>query len=125
MRDLRLIEEEYDRFARTQPPQLSDADRAQIRQLAADIPALWHATETTAVERKQIIRCLVERVVVAGNYRSSDVGVTIHWRGGHTTRHRTERPLATYEQLKDYPQLIALVRAGTVRAVALSRSRIS
>lgn len=107
---LRQIEEDYDRFAHVQPPQLSTADRERIKELARDIPALWAAAATTAVERKEIIRCLVERVVVVGAYQSPEVNVTIHWRGGHVTRQTVERPLANYEQLKEYPQLIAQVR---------------
>src|SRR5260370_25894126 len=60
--------EEYDRFTASRPRTLTPAERAQIRALAADIPAIWHAPTTTDADRKQLIRHLVEqaRAAVAG-----------------------------------------------------------
>src|SRR5262249_41369783 len=49
---LRHAEEEYERFVQTQPRGLTAEEREAIRQLAADIPALWHAPTTTPAERK-------------------------------------------------------------------------
>ena len=51
---------------------------AQIKSLASDIPTLWNATSTTNADRKEIVRCLVERVVVHGRCDSKFVDVTIH-----------------------------------------------
>ena len=58
----RLVQEDYDRFLRVSPPRLTDAERATIEALAKNIPALWHALATTNAERKQILRCLIDRV---------------------------------------------------------------
>jgi DNA invertase Pin-like site-specific DNA recombinase len=110
LRQLREVEEEYDRFVRTRPPQLSETDRERIRLLAADVPALWQAGQTTPAERKAIIRHLVDRVVANAEYQSPKVVVTIRWRGGHVTRHRAVRLLGTYEQMEEYPRIIASVR---------------
>jgi DNA invertase Pin-like site-specific DNA recombinase len=43
---------EYRRLQETQPRGLSPVEREAIRQLAADIPALWQAPTTTAADRK-------------------------------------------------------------------------
>jgi DNA invertase Pin-like site-specific DNA recombinase len=110
LRRVRQVDEEYERFVNTSPTRLSAADRDRIRTLAADIPALWHAPETVAADRKEVIRCLVERVVVTVAPDSEQVGVAIHWQGGSVTRHAVIRPLGQYEQLRDYPQLIAAIR---------------
>ena len=56
--------EEYDRFTASRPRTLTPAERDQIRALAADIPAIWHAPTTTDADRKQLIRHLVEQVHV-------------------------------------------------------------
>ncbi|HMB06761.1 MAG TPA: hypothetical protein VKP69_23865, partial [Isosphaeraceae bacterium] len=82
LRGVRQVDEEYERFVNASPPRLSVADRDRIRALAADIPALWHAPETAAADRKEVIRCLVERVVVTVAPDSEQVGVSIHWQGG-------------------------------------------
>jgi DNA invertase Pin-like site-specific DNA recombinase len=110
LRQVRQVDEEYERFVNASPPRLSVADRDRIRALAADIPALWHAPETAAADRKEVIRCLVERVVVTVAPDSEQVGVAIHWQGGFLTRHDVIRPLGQYEQLRDYPRLIAAIR---------------
>jgi DNA invertase Pin-like site-specific DNA recombinase len=116
-------QEEYDRFVREQPRELSAAERARIRALAADVPALWRAPETTAVERKEMVRLLVERVVVHVRADSERGEVEIAWRGGQTSRHALVRTVSRYESLSDYPRLLARVRqlrdAGlTIRQVA-------
>ena len=102
----RQLQEEYDRFAREAPAQLSDEERERIEALARDIPALWDAPSTTNVDRKQMIRCLVERVVVQVRCDSEFVDVAIHWAGGCESRHEIVRPVATYAQLRDFERLM-------------------
>ena len=72
----------------TQP--LSADDQARITALASDIPALWNAPTTTNADRKQILRCLVERVVVHVRCDSEYVDATIHWAGGFQSQHDLE-----------------------------------
>ena len=55
--------EDYARFRRQQPATLTAREAEQIRLLSQDLPALWHAPTTTAADRQEIIRLLVERVV--------------------------------------------------------------
>jgi DNA invertase Pin-like site-specific DNA recombinase len=100
------LQEDYDRFQREQPPQLRDDERARIQVLSASVPALWDAPTTTAVDRKEIVRLLVERVVVQVHRRSEYVEATIHWRGGCTSAHQIVRPVQRYDQLRDYDRLI-------------------
>src|SRR5262249_52003361 len=52
----RQLEEEYDRFRRDQPAELSEDELARIAALSRDIPALWDAPATTPAERKEIVR---------------------------------------------------------------------
>jgi DNA invertase Pin-like site-specific DNA recombinase len=104
------VEEEQRRFRETQPRVLTAAERAAIRQLAANIPTLWHAPTTTMVERKDIVRQVVERVVVAVQGESERVRVTIDWIGGGRTEAEIVRPVARLEQLSYYPQLCERVR---------------
>lgn len=102
----RELQEEYDRFIRETPMQLTEEENARIMALTSDIPALWKAPGTTNADRKQMIRCLVERVVVQVQCDSEFVGVTIHWAGGYESQHEIIRPVATYAQLRDFEQLM-------------------
>ena len=99
------VEEEQRRFLETQPRVLTATERAAIRQLAANIPSLWHAPTTTMAERKEIVRQVVERVVVTVQGESERVQVSIDWVGGGRTEAEIVRPVARLEQLSYYPQL--------------------
>lgn len=106
----RQAEEEYHRFLAKLPVTLSDSDREKIVALSASLPTLWNAAETSALDRKQIVRCIVERVVVVTD-RSSELNeVTIVWRGGMETHHQIARAVGTFEQLKDYRRLVERIR---------------
>jgi DNA invertase Pin-like site-specific DNA recombinase len=104
------LEEEHHRFQETQPRGLRADERAAIRRLAADIPALWHAPTTTAADRKAILRQIVLRVVVDAQGASERVGVTIEWVGGGQTAGEVIRPVARLDQLSYYPQLCERAR---------------
>ena len=75
------LEEQYDRFLKEQPLELGAADREGLIQLAADLAGLWQSKTTTHRDRQEIVRLLIERVVVASRSRSEVVDVTIHWFG--------------------------------------------
>ena len=74
--------------------------------LSSDLPALWHAPETTHKDRKEIVRHLVEKVVVHVKNDSEYVDVTIHWRGGFVSQHEVVRPVKSYEKLRDFDKLM-------------------
>ena len=108
--------EDYDRFLQQTPQQLSDAERTRINSLASDIPALWSAPATTSADRQEIIRCLIDRIVVMVHNDTERVDVTIHWHGGFEGQHEIVRPVKRYDQLRDFDDLmdriVALRHAG-------------
>jgi hypothetical protein len=106
MQQQHKLEEEYDRFLWKQPSIVSNDELARIRALSRDIPALWNAPGTSAADRKEIIRLLVERVVVLVEPNSQEAQTTIHWRGGPKTHHTIVRPVANYDQLREYDELV-------------------
>jgi DNA invertase Pin-like site-specific DNA recombinase len=123
LRAQRALQEEYDRFEHDQPRQLHEEEKARIEALASDIPALWHSSETTVAERKEIVRLLVERVVVHVRADSERTGVEIAWRGGLTTRHEVARTVTRYEALSDYQEL--LKRIQQLRASGLTIAQVA
>ncbi|UHD16432.1 hypothetical protein [Thiocapsa bogorovii] len=103
------LKAEYARCMASEPTALSAEERARIRRLAGDLPALWNAETTGNDERQAIVRLLVERVIVTVVDDSEQVAVEVHWIGGHRTRARLTRPVARLEQLSTYPELAARV----------------
>lgn len=107
------LDEEYRRFVSRQPRILTDEERAAIRRLAADIPALWDAPTTMAADRKEIVRQVVERIVVDAQGQSERVLVAIEWVGGGRTEGQVLRPIARLADLSSYPALCQRLRELT------------
>src|SRR5438067_3476692 len=55
------------------------------------------------------VRLLVERVTVEVHEASEQVEVTLQWAGGVTSAHRLRCPVARYDQLSNYPALLAYI----------------
>lgn len=110
LRQRKELEEEYDRFLRNQPRLLTAEERKAIRKLAESIPALWDSPHTMLVDRKEILRQVIDRVVVDVLGRSERVNLTIRWAGGTQTHHEMVRPVAKLEQLSYWPQLADRIR---------------
>jgi len=106
LKEQRRLEEEYARFGRNQPWGVSAGEREQIRALARDLPALWHAAATTSADRQRIVRLLVKEVVVTVHGESERVDVTIHWAGGFHSDHELVRPVQSYQQMADFERLL-------------------
>jgi len=95
----RALEEDYARFRQTQPHGLTATERAAIETLARDLPAVWQAPQTGVAEKRQIIRLLLEQVVVWAPASSLEVTVHLHWSLGTVTEHRLTRPVRSWDQL--------------------------
>jgi hypothetical protein len=104
------LDDEYDRFLRSAPAELSDNALSSIRALAADLSAVWSAATTMPADRQRIARLLLERVVIAVDKASERVDVTLHWVGGGVRSHAITRPVGRYSQPSDYPRLVARLR---------------
>jgi DNA invertase Pin-like site-specific DNA recombinase len=106
----RALQEAHDRFRREQPADLTEADREMIRSLSQDIPGLWSSPHTPAADRQSIVRHLIDRVVVTPQPGREVVDVAIHFAGGFIRHHELRRAVARYDQMHDYPQLLARVQ---------------
>lgn len=112
------LKREYARFLDEQPSVLTQTEREEIQRLSFDIPGLWSASTTSSKERQEILRLLIERVIILVIDNTEKVKVEIHWYGGHKTHTSLIRPVAKLEQLSYYNQLLE-------RAKALSKENMS
>jgi DNA-binding transcriptional MerR regulator len=106
----RQLQEEFERFKQATPSQLSAQQREAIRELAADLPALWQAATTTAQDRKQVARLLLERVTVNVDKESDRVNVKLQWMGGVQTEQAVARPGVRYSQRSDHVRLVSRLK---------------
>jgi hypothetical protein len=106
----RTLEEEYHRFQNTKPARLTAEECAQIEALARDLPVLWHTSATSVAEKRQVVRLLLQQVVVWAPASTQDVKVQLHWTGGTVTEHRITRPVSAWKHVTGARELWQRVR---------------
>jgi DNA invertase Pin-like site-specific DNA recombinase len=119
----RKLQEEFTRFRTHHAQALTTDQREQILALASDIPALWRAKTTTNVQRSEILRQLLERVIVTVEGRSEILRVCLMWSGGYKTSVVARRPVRKAEHLSYWTDL--LQRVKTLRAQGRTSGEIA
>ncbi len=104
------LEMEYERFLAQRPRLLTEKERESIIRLAVDIPALWNDAGTTVIERKEILRQVIDRIMIDVVGKTEMVKVDIHWAGGMVSELEMIRPVAKLEQLSYYPKMIERIK---------------
>ena len=85
LRELEQAKAELARRERERPRVLSAEDRRHLLALGADLQSVWEAPTTTARDRKELLRTLLEEVIITvfkGEHRAR---LTLRWRGGSLT----------------------------------------
>jgi hypothetical protein len=106
----RALEEEYHRFRQLQPVPLTAGERTQIETLAGALPTLWNSPQTSVMDKRQVVRLLVQRVVVWAPASSQHAKVELHWTGGAMTEHQVTRAVAAWKQVGDLASLLEQLR---------------
>ena len=73
--------------ARPSPDVDADIERRQLLELGADLGRVWSAPTTTDRDRKQLLRSLLEEVLVDTAPEQHRASLTLRWRGGALTEH--------------------------------------
>lgn len=115
LRQERAVTEEYERFNSETLGILSGVEVEKIRSLALNLPKLWTASTTTNVDKQEVARCLIERVVVSVPRKDENVRFRIVWVGGHGTEHEFRRSVFSYKRLEHYEEIHKIVVAGRER----------
>jgi len=95
----RQAKEALNRFRRETPTRLTQEQKESISQLASDFSRLWNSDSTTDVDRQNIVRTIIEDIVVEVVDASERLSVTVHWAGGFTSQHETRRRVQSFDQL--------------------------
>jgi DNA invertase Pin-like site-specific DNA recombinase len=105
------LEADFERFTHTCPRLLGEADRDQIRRLAEEVPALWYAPTTTAADRRQIARLLLDRVMLTVDPAGDQVGIRVRWAGGTVREQTIPKTVRAYKDQRTWPRLSAQLTA--------------
>ena len=82
LREVQAVEAELQRRQQQRPRQLSPTERAGILALGADLDRVWSAPSITDRDRKELLRTLIEEVIVAVDRETKQAHLTLRWRGG-------------------------------------------
>lgn len=85
LRDLAAAEAELRRREQQRPTTLDPEQLKRIQTLGSDIRQVWQATTTTDRDRKELLRTLLEEVVLNLKRAEGHAHLTLRWRGGAIT----------------------------------------
>jgi DNA invertase Pin-like site-specific DNA recombinase len=85
LRDLAAAEMELRRREQQRPSSLAPEQFQAMQRLGSDIRQVWAATTTTDRDRKELLRTILEEVVLNLKRAEGRVHLTLRWRGGAVT----------------------------------------
>jgi len=85
LRDLAAAESELRRREQQRPNAIRPEQLQAIRRLGSDIRQVWAATTTTDRDRKELLRTLLEEVILNLKRAEGQAHLTLRWRGGAFT----------------------------------------
>lgn len=85
LRDLDVAQRELDARERQRRRALDHIDAERLRALGDDLRRVWTAPTTTDRDRKELLRALLEEVVLAVERDERRAHLTLRWRGGTIT----------------------------------------
>lgn len=122
LREVEEVQRQYEEARRTRHVQLSDEDRARIRKLARDLPAIWRAPTTDNAERKAMLRLVIEAISLSPvEVPRRMTTVRVQWQSGVVSELLVERPHGHRAQQDTLARLQQLVAEGHHDAVVAER----
>jgi DNA invertase Pin-like site-specific DNA recombinase len=85
LRDLAAAEAELRRREQQQPTSIGPEQLQRLRTLGADLREVWNAATTTDRDRKELLRTLLEEVMMDVKRAEGQAHLTLRWRGGAIT----------------------------------------
>ena len=111
LRALQELEQARRRWAAQQAVTLTDADRRAVLALAEDLPGVWRAPSTTPADRKQLLRLVIQSVVVDAKAEPGRVRYRIVWQTGAVGEYAVRRNVQSYAEHPRREELESRVRA--------------
>jgi DNA invertase Pin-like site-specific DNA recombinase/predicted DNA-binding transcriptional regulator AlpA len=110
LRELEQAQSELRSRAQRRPRELSADERNAVLRLAEDLPRVWHAPTTSARDQKELLRTLLEEVIIADHREAYRAHLTLRWRGGMLTELDVERPRSRPAPIRTEEDTVELVR---------------
>jgi hypothetical protein len=108
--ELDQAQAELARKSELRPPTLSPEDYQRIRALGADLKRVWAAPSTTDRDKKELLRTLLEEVIIAVQRDEFRAHLTLRWRGGMITELDVHLPRLNPARVRTDEDTVELVR---------------
>lgn len=130
LRDLAAAETELRRREQEQPSAVEPPQLERLQALGADLRQVWTATTTTDRDRKELLRTLLEEVILDVKRAEGQAHLTLRWRGGTITkldlsvpRHRPVGPRTDEDTIALLHRLAALYPDGVIAGILNRQGR--
>jgi DNA invertase Pin-like site-specific DNA recombinase len=121
-------EQRLSKFDQDRPLPLMSQQRAELERLGANLRRVWNHPGTSNVLKKQIVRTLIEEIVVDVEEARDEVVLWIHWVGGHHTQwHEPQQGPRGRLPVRDLKAMVTTLRkalADKAIAATLNREQI-
>jgi DNA invertase Pin-like site-specific DNA recombinase len=108
--DLAAAEAELQRREQQRPRVLTLEEKNKIRFLGSDLNKVWTAPTTTDRDRKELLRALLEEVIITVDRPEHRAHLTLRWRGGTLTELDLSLPRSQPRGLRTEEDTISLLR---------------
>jgi DNA invertase Pin-like site-specific DNA recombinase len=110
LRDLATAEAELQRREQQRPRTLSREEQNKLRCLGSDLNNVWTAASTTDRDRKELLRTLLEEVMITVDLSNHRAHLTLRWRGGTLTELDLSLPRSQPRGLRTDEDTLSLLR---------------
>jgi hypothetical protein len=115
-------------FDRDVPLLPTAQQRKQLEHLGEDVHRIWFHPDVSMVLKKQIVRTLIEEIVVDLDEERDELQLWIHWAGGHHTElrepRRRRKARRKNEDVKQIVDALRKVLDDTSIATVLNREKV-
>jgi len=110
LRDLQQANAELARREQRRPRALSDTEHKAVLSLGTDLKRVWDASTTTSRDQKELLRTLLEEVIIAVHRDQYEAVLTLRWRGGTLTELTVPLPRSRPATIRTDEETIDLLR---------------
>jgi hypothetical protein len=110
LQDLKTAETELVERERIRPRALSPEERVSILALGKDIDRVWNAPTTTDRDRKEVLRTLLEEVLIDVRREDYEAHLKLRWRGGALNELKVALPRSQPASIRTDEDTVDLIR---------------
>ena len=110
LEDLERVEEQTEEQLRVLERPLEPEEQQRLRHWSRDLGRLWREPTTRVQDKKRLLRCLIEQVVVRVEEEAAELQAQVHWVGGEVTPVAVSKRKRGEHRWVTDPELVELIR---------------